>query len=225
MRKWKLSLIHTMSSPSLPNDTPNRTNGRNETPTTSPPEPLVDTATPAPENPDNMDVDEEEEDDQASISLPMSKIKRIFKMDPEYFGASQAAVFATGAATELFIQYITEQAALLAKMEKRKKIMYKDFSAVVSTQDSLNFLSDTIPKTIPLREVFRSQQTGGTEEGAIEGDTTVEQTATVESAAAPSRRIDIMSMLPTLSEPSASPAAPEVVKKANINNLVSNDSD
>lgn len=211
-----------MSSPSQANDTPVRTNGINETPTTSPPALVSETATPNPQVPQDMDVDEEEEEeeeDQASISLPLSKIKRIFKMDPEYLGASQAAVFATGAATELFIQYITEQAALLAKMEKRKKIMYKDFSTVVSSQDSLNFLSDTIPKTIPLREVFQNQQQAETAEQEEQPE---EKGVAVE--AAPSRRIDIMSMLPTLSEPPSAPAEP-VVRKANINNLVSNDTD
>ncbi|EGV66074.1 DNA-directed DNA polymerase [Yamadazyma tenuis] len=210
-----------MSSP--PPDSQGR---MNDTPTTTPPAPTSDIESPAPE-PQQMDLDpkSDSDDDSASISLPLSKIKRIFKMDPDYSGASQSAVFATGAATELFVQYITEQASLLAKIDKRKKILYKDFSTAVTSQDSLNFLSDTIPKTVPLRAVLQDQ---GTVEHEITPQTaptpTPEQTDRVELP--PTRRIDITSMLPVVSGPppvqqqSTSPP----VNKPSINSLISNDS-
>lgn len=155
----------------------------NETPSTTPPM-ISNTNTPVPEiemeesnapqdntvasnsidgekvQEDNEDDDdeEEEEEEEESLSLPLSKIKKIFKMDPDYLAASQSAVYATGLATKLFIQYFTEQSLVLAKMDKRKKLQYKDFSNAVASQDSLNFLSDTVPKTQPIGELINSKK-------------------------------------------------------------------
>lgn len=116
---------------------------------------------PVPQDQDMLQQENEDEEDdehgQQTLSLPISKIKRIFKMDPDYLAASQSAVYATGIATELFIQHFVEQASMFAKLEKRKKITYKDFSNAVAGHDSLNFLSDTIPKTAPIGELMQKK--------------------------------------------------------------------
>lgn len=111
-------------------------------------------------------VDEIDEQEFDSLTLPISKIKRIFKMDKDYGAASQTAVYAAGVATELFIQYFTEQAALLAKMDKRKKITYKDMAQAVASHDTLSFLSDTVPKTHPIGELIAAKKVrvGGKQE-------------------------------------------------------------
>lgn len=149
--------LHQMSSPppSISN-LQNADMAENDTPGTTPPVPVSATATPIPEvvmadpeesQPTHSEDPEEDEEEEESLSLPLSKIKRIFKMDPDYLAASQSAVYATGIATELFIQYFVEHASVLAKMDKRKRILYKDFSNAVAGQDSLRFLSDTVPRT------------------------------------------------------------------------------
>lgn len=103
-----------------------------------------------------VEVEEQEEDDEEeeSLTLPLSKIKKIFKMDADYIAASQSAVYATGLATELFIQYLVEQASSLAKRSKRKKIMYSDFSDAVKGHDSLIFLKDTVPEKQKLSDLL-----------------------------------------------------------------------
>ena len=103
-------------------------------------------------------LNQEQDEFQNNLTLPISKIKKIFKMDPEYTGASASAVYTAGLATELFVQYFAEQASLLAKMEKRKKIQYKDFSNAVASHDALNFLSDTIPRTQPIGELVQQKK-------------------------------------------------------------------
>jgi len=101
------------------------------------------------------EAQEEEENQESSGTsvLPLSKIKKIFKTDPEHVSASEAAVFSTAIATELFIQYFTEQASLIARSEKRKKLQYKDFSTAVSNIEQLHFLGDTVPKTVNLKKL------------------------------------------------------------------------
>lgn len=259
-----------MSSPNMDNDSHTRNEEvLNETPTTTPPAPPTDNETPGPEHnqseqqrqrqSDDMDVDmdlninqnqdpmteQQQEEDSGSISLPLSKIKRIFKMDPEYFGSSQSAVFATGVATEIFIQYFTEQAAALAKMDKRKKILYKDFSGAVAAQDPLHFLSDTVPKTVPLKHVLNETEsstvasknttTNSTNNQGNPSDDVNESGpgggSDVPQEVKPERkRVDIKSMLPISGkssspnqQPASPPPQPQPVKKATINDLVSND--
>lgn len=100
------------------------------------------------------EIDEEDEDGASGTSvLPLSKIKKIFKTDPEHVSASEAAVFTTAVATELFIQFFTEQASLIARSEKRKKLQYKDFSSAVSNIEQLYFLGDTVPKACNLKKL------------------------------------------------------------------------
>ncbi|ODV77369.1 histone-fold-containing protein [Suhomyces tanzawaensis NRRL Y-17324] len=145
-----------MSSPTALADHSIMNIAEDDTPNTTPAA-VSNTVTPTPEVAAEIEgqdfvheQDFEDDDSEQVLSLPLSKIKRIFRMDPDYLAASQNAVYATGLATELFIQYFVEQASLLAKMDKRKKITYKDFSNAVASHDSLNFLSDTVPKTQPI---------------------------------------------------------------------------
>lgn len=105
------------------------------------------------------DEDEIMEDTEEPVkTLPLSKVKRIFKLDPEYSGAAASAAYATAIATELFVQYLAEQSAMIAKTERRKKIQYKDVSAAANSQEALYFLSDTIPKTQILSEAIKQKK-------------------------------------------------------------------
>lgn len=142
------------SSQNVPSETPETTPGADEIAT---PASTAHEQSTQPENGEALDDEAMEEVDESVMSLPLSKIKRIFKMDPEYFGLSASAVYATGVATELFVQYLTEHASLLAKMERRKKIQYKDFSNAVSSQDALYFLNDTIPKTQTVGQAIKDK--------------------------------------------------------------------
>lgn len=107
---------------------------------------------------DKSESNNEQDESQSNLTLPIARIKRIFKLDPDYAGASASAVYTAGLATELFVQYFVEQASLLAKMDKRKKIQYKDFANAVSAHDSLNFLSDTVPKLTQLVNWFNRKR-------------------------------------------------------------------
>lgn len=145
-----------------------------ETPGTTPPAPPSLEATPQPDSVREAPVDASPEEEEETLSLPISKIKRIFKMDPDYMAASQSAVYATGVATELFIQYLVEQASLQAKIDRRKKINYKDLSNAVATQELLHFLADTVPKTLPIGELIQQKKVHTSEEQFAAGAEDVE---------------------------------------------------
>lgn len=207
------------SSQTMPSDTPDTSPGPAEE------TPLVELqanaseAVPAAVKDDDMD-----DVDDSAMSLPLSKIKRIFKMDADYNSASASAVYATGVATELFVQYLVEHASMLAKMDKRKKLQYKDFSNAVNAHDALYFLADTIPKTQAVEDALRQRKINVTEEDQetyadILGDEDLAETAEV--PASPEK-----TNVPTLPKGQTTlpfEAVPKTVKKAGLHDLISNE--
>lgn len=183
----------------------------------------------ASQEPQGEDPEEIDDDamaiDEAVMSLPLSKIKKIFKMDPDYFSASQGAVFATGAATELFVQYFMEHAAMIARMEKRKKIQYKDLSNVVSTQDALHFLSDTVPKTQPVGQAIKENKINLLDEDQRKYSDVNDQ----ENPQSPQKAVEEPIKAPTRALPkgqqtlSFEPVKKPTIKKAVIHDLMSTD--
>lgn len=175
---------------------------------------------------DEIDVEDDamEDVDESTMSLPLSKIKRIFKMDPDYFGSSASAVYATGVATELFVQYLVEHASMLAKLEKRKKIQYKDLSNAVSTQDALNFLSDTIPKTQTIEQAIKEKKINLSENDKTKYSDVIGNDNPPEAEESSSGPTAAPSLPKGQSSLPFEPVVKHSVKKAVIHDLMLNDS-
>lgn len=209
------------SSQNVPSETPETTPGAEDV------SPVVPNGADQPSQSETAEVPDDEfieEVDESVMSLPLSKIKRIFKMDPEYFGSSSSAVYATGVATELFVQYLVEHASVLAKMDKRKKIQYKDFSNAVSSQDALYFLSDTIPKTQTVGQAVKEKLINMTDADLAKYADIIEDNADdAQAATSGSRAAPVLpkgqSSLPFEPLPKAT------FKKAVLHDLMSNDDD
>ncbi|CAO3568469.1 unnamed protein product [Mortierella alpina] len=90
--------------------------------------------------------------------LPVARIKRIIKEDKDVHMVSNDAVFVISLATEMFLESFTSKAFNLAKLEKRKTVSYKDLATAVSQHDSLEFLQDVVPKTMPLSAALEKQR-------------------------------------------------------------------
>ncbi|ESZ95918.1 hypothetical protein SBOR_3731 [Sclerotinia borealis F-4128] len=87
--------------------------------------------------------------------LPLSRIKKIIGTDQDINMCSNNAAFVITLATEMFIQYMAESGHNVVKSERkpRRNIQYRDLSSAVSHVDNLEFLSDIIPRTVPLKIV------------------------------------------------------------------------
>lgn len=207
---------------------PSSQNVPTETPDTSPgPDtvsPIVADQTQQEATAENQEEEEAMDEDENVMSLPLSKIKRIFKMDPDFSGASAGAVYATGVATELFVQYLVEHASMLAKMDKRKKLQYKDFSGAVSTQNALYFLNDTIPKTQPVGQAIKNGQINMSVEDTQKYAEVIGEKEE-EPHAAPSRPATVPILPKGQSSLPFAPAPKTTVRKAVLHDLMSNDDD
>ncbi|KAH3668075.1 hypothetical protein OGAPHI_001829 [Ogataea philodendri] len=100
----------------------------------------------------------EEEHSESTLSLPISRIKKLIKLDPDHVSSTESANYLLGAAAELFIMNLTEQASFHAKTQKRKKISYSDFYEVVHNNDNLLFMKDLVPKTVPLQQLVNENK-------------------------------------------------------------------
>ncbi|KAI5303804.1 hypothetical protein KEM56_007169 [Ascosphaera pollenicola] len=84
--------------------------------------------------------------------LPASRVKAIVKADAEIAKLSNPATFSLSIATQLFVEYLTQQAFYAMRSDGRKgTLQYRDVAAAVSRIDNLEFLSDVIPKTTTYR--------------------------------------------------------------------------
>ncbi|TGO13189.1 hypothetical protein BTUL_0075g00340 [Botrytis tulipae] len=90
-----------------------------------------------------------------TTQLPLSRIKKIIGTDQDINMCSNNAAFVISLATEMFIQYMAESGHNVVKSERkpRRNIQYRDLSSAVSHIDNLEFLSDIVPKTVPLKLV------------------------------------------------------------------------
>ncbi|CUS21086.1 LAQU0S02e05556g1_1 [Lachancea quebecensis] len=88
---------------------------------------------------------------KAAPRLPISKVKRIAKCDPEHMLTSQSATAAVAFATELFVQVFSEEGFARSQLERpagaRLTLRYDDLAACVASSDRFAFLGDVIPET------------------------------------------------------------------------------
>ncbi|GAM90158.1 hypothetical protein ANO11243_081980 [Dothideomycetidae sp. 11243] len=88
-----------------------------------------------------------------SVSLPMTRVKKIIHADDDLATCSNNAAFAIAVATEQFLQYLVEQTQNVVKAERkpRRNIQYRDVANAVARHDNLEFLTDVVPKTVTFK--------------------------------------------------------------------------
>ena len=87
--------------------------------------------------------------DGNSLSLPLSRVKRIMKLDKSIKVASGDATKLITKATELFCEMLTQSALGSMKLGKRKTIKYLDVERAVLKKQKFDFLHDHISAMKP----------------------------------------------------------------------------
>ncbi len=80
------------------------------------------------------------------LLLPLARVKRTIKMDPEVKNVSKEATALVAKATEMFVAYMSIRGAQTAAMRGGKQILEKDFIHMVQSNDLLEFLRDDFPR-------------------------------------------------------------------------------
>ncbi|KAG9322413.1 hypothetical protein KVV02_003739 [Mortierella alpina] len=93
--------------------------------------------------------------------LPLARIKKVMKSDPEVKMISAEAPILFSKACEIFICEITRRAWLHAEENKRRTLQRSDVANAVSRSDQFDFLIDIVPREEPSKPSKRSSSTRG----------------------------------------------------------------
>ncbi|KUJ16149.1 uncharacterized protein LY89DRAFT_734268 [Mollisia scopiformis] len=114
-----------------------------------------------------------EKEPTGTTQLPLSRVKKMMQVDQDINASSSAASFVITLATEMFVQYLAEQAHNVVRSERkpRRNIQYRDLAHAVARNDNLEFLSDVVPQTVPYKAVKEKQVAKG---AALNGESSIE---------------------------------------------------
>ncbi|KAL6926465.1 hypothetical protein ACO0SA_001777 [Hanseniaspora valbyensis] len=108
-----------------------------------------------------MNTENNELTTQEILQLPLSKIKKIFKTDPENPAAFKKAHIAAGISTQIFIEKFIDQAVTIHQLQTKNpnsnRLTYDDL-AEVSHIDPFVFLKLLIPPRVELIEAYNNEQ-------------------------------------------------------------------
>ncbi|MEJ1271658.1 chromatin accessibility complex 1 [Cricetulus griseus] len=94
--------------------------------------------------------------EQRLVSLPLSRIRVIMKSSPEVSSINQEALVLTAKATELFVQYLATCSYRHGSGKTKKALTYSDLASTAEDSETLQFLSDILPKKILANHLTRS---------------------------------------------------------------------
>ncbi|GAA6033592.1 hypothetical protein JCM8097_001473 [Rhodosporidiobolus ruineniae] len=95
-----------------------------------------------------LNVAEHHEDDFKHQSLPLARIKKVAKMDPEVQNQmiSSEVTVLFEKACQIFIQELTARAHLVSLAARRRTLSRADVASAVSRSDMFDFLIDIVPR-------------------------------------------------------------------------------
>ncbi|XP_054720095.1 DNA polymerase epsilon subunit 4-like, partial [Uloborus diversus] len=84
------------------------------------------------------------EESEKILQLPLTRIKKLMKLDPDVHVASNDAAFLIAKATEMFVSMLGQEAYKFTKQNKKKTIQKKDINDCISACEPLAFLEGTL---------------------------------------------------------------------------------
>ncbi|KAH9843611.1 histone-fold-containing protein [Rhodofomes roseus] len=97
-----------------------------------------------------VDAAEQETPDYRHPPLPLARIKKVMKSDPEVKMIAADAPILFCKACEVFIAEITARAFIIADSNKRRTLSRADIAKALSKSDQFDFLIDIVPREEPL---------------------------------------------------------------------------
>ncbi|KAL5508667.1 HAP5 [Sanghuangporus vaninii] len=133
-----------------------------------------------------IDAAEQETPDFRHPPLPLARIKKVMKSDPEVKMIAADAPILFCKACEIFISEITARAFIVADANKRRTLSRSDIAKALSKSDQFDFLIDIVPREEGFPGVKRPSQaqTQVQAPGTSAGSTTAAASAPVSAGAA-----------------------------------------
>ncbi|KAG6879543.1 hypothetical protein C0992_001691 [Termitomyces sp. T32_za158] len=93
-----------------------------------------------------IDAAEQETPDYRHPPLPLARIKKVMKSDPDVKMIAADAPILFCKACEIFISEITARAFIVADANKRRTLSRSDIAKALSKSDQFDFLIDIVPR-------------------------------------------------------------------------------
>ena len=85
---------------------------------------------------------------QSGFVLPMARVRKIVKLDPEVKGLSKEGIQLITKASELFVAALGKSTVQVATLQNRRKILPDDILQVCETKPSFMFLQEDVRSLI-----------------------------------------------------------------------------
>ncbi|KAG1778253.1 histone-fold-containing protein [Suillus placidus] len=112
-----------------------------------------------------VDAAEQETPDYRHPPLPLARIKKVMKSDPDVKMIAADAPILFCKACEIFISEITARAFIIADSNKRRTLSRADIAKALAKSDQFDFLIDIVPREEGLTGLTQS----GTGTGTVAG--------------------------------------------------------
>ncbi|KZV79563.1 histone-fold-containing protein [Exidia glandulosa HHB12029] len=106
-----------------------------------------------------IDAAEQETPDVRHPPLPLARIKKVMKSDPEVKMIAADAPILFCKACEIFIAEITARAFIIADSDKRRTLSRSDIAKAIGKSDQFDFLIDIIPREdVPSKKKTKKEE-------------------------------------------------------------------
>jgi len=158
-----------------------------------------------------IDAAEQETPDYRHPPLPLARIKKVMKSDPEVKMIAADAPILFCKACEIFIAEITARAFIIADSNKRRTLSRADIAKAISKSDQFDFLIDIVPREEPFSAA--SAPTGSTKSQPKKSSGSGQNTNTKSDQLPSSSQVDqhVSSILLEHDQSSSSDVPPSIV--------------
>lgn len=118
-----------------------------------------------------VDAAEQETPDYRHPPLPLARIKKVMKSDPDVKMIAADAPILFCKACEIFISEITARAFIIADSNKRRTLSRSDIAKALSKSDQFDFLIDIVPREEGVMGVHGGHHAGAPNAGSGSGAT------------------------------------------------------
>jgi DNA-directed RNA polymerase I subunit RPA43 len=96
--------------------------------------------------------------DPLELVLPVARIRKIAKLDPEVKNLSKEALHLVVKCTELFTAKLGQETTGIARMQNRRKLLPQDVAHVCQHRDPFLFLKEDIQDLVAAQQIVKNQQ-------------------------------------------------------------------
>ena len=103
--------------------------------------------------------------DPTALTLPIGRMRKICKLDPEVKGLTKEAVPLITKCAELFLSKLGQETVKVARLQNRRTLLPADVAQICTTREKFLFLREDVKDLMQAQLNEKKQQGGGSSNG------------------------------------------------------------